>query len=251
MGAAKSKIDERKEAKQLALAAGLKKQIELESNATYFEKQWLDWERFGDIHVFLRDTSKKEYKIDFAFDAADKRKLEPIGQLTEFEPKDTTDSTVKVSHEYTWPSPTGVLAPLARIWKLTRFEATVSFPDKTRSTSSKTGDYANHESAILPGLGSTFTLKRAFAKEDSKHILARMNWNNLTKRIESKLKSKKFDFQRHKDRKPAISRFQTWRKTLTSGQKAFFVTPESTAAVMVAHIKELFLAAVRLALKKR
>ena len=257
MGAAKSKIDERKEAKQRSLAAELKKQIELEANATDYDKKWMAWEHHGDICVLLRDKSKTEYKIDFEFDAADKRKPEPIGQLTEFETQATTESSVKVRNEYTWPSPspTGLLAPLNRIWKLTRFEATVSFPDKLRSKSSRTGDYANHESAILPRLGSTYTLKRAFAKEDpnqdAKRILARMNWDTLTNRIQSKLRSEEVDYQRYKDRKPYITYFQTWRKTLTPAQKAFFATPESTAAVMVAYIKEVFLAAVRLALKGR
>ena len=251
MGAAKSKIDERNEAKQRSLAAELKKKIEIESNATDYEKKWMNWERFDDIYVLLRDTSKAEYKIDFDFDAADPLAPEPIGQLTEFEPKGTTESTVKVRHEYTWPSPTGALAPLSRIWEVTRFVATVSFPDKLRSNSSKTGDYANHESAILPGLGSTYTLKRAFAKGDAARILERMSWKTLTKRIENKLNAEKFDFQRHKDKKPTITRFQLWRKTLTPAQRAFFATPESTAAVMVTYIKELFSAAVRLTLKKR
>ena len=254
MGAAKSKIDERKEAKQRSLAAELKKQIELEANATYYEKKWTAWERLGGICVLLRDTSKTEYKVDFAFAADERkpeRKPEPIGQLTKFETIATTESTVKVWHEYTWPSPTGLLAPLGGIWKLTRFEATVSFPDKLRSKSSQTGDYAKHESAILPGLGSTYTLKRAFAKEgpNQDSILARMNWNTLTNRILSKLRSKKFDSQRRKDRKPYLTRFQTWWRTLTPAQKTFFATPESTAAVMVAYIKEVFLAALRLALK--
>ena len=256
MGAAKSKIDERNEANQRKLAAELKKQIEIESNATYYEKKWM--EEPGDIYVLLRDTSKTEYKINFDFDAADPLAPEPIGQLTElaevpllFEPKGTTESTVKVSHEYTWPSPTGALAPLSRIWTVTRFVATVSFPDKLRSNSSKT-DYANHESAILPGLGSTYTLKRAFAKGDAARILERMSWKTLTKRIEGKLNAEKIDFQRlNKDKNPTITRFELWRKTLTPAQKAFFATPESTAAVMVAYIKGLFSAAVRLTLEKR
>ena len=251
MGAAKSKIDERKEAERRNLAAKLKKQIEIESNATDYEKKWNDQEQYGDIYVLLRDTSKTEYKIDFDFDDAGPLAPEPIGQLTEFEPKGTTESTVKVSHRYTWPSPTGVLAPLSRIWKVTRFDATVSFPDKLRSNSSKTGDYANHESAILPGLGSTYTLERAFAKGDAARILERISWKKLTKRIVDKLNASKFDFQRHKDKKPQITRFQLWQKTLTPEQSAFFATPESTAAVMVTYIKELFSAAVRLTLKKR
>jgi hypothetical protein len=195
------------------------------------KKEWLMGYRNpnGPIYVLMRD----EVVTGDEFTTAQKQKLrflEPIGQVR-IGPNRNWKSVGDPAnlHTYTWPMPTGDLAPLAEkaIWECTEFSTTVH---ETRHTLHSL-NYRPYPLMVLP-VGSAFTIQYAMTHaRPSGFTMGKGNWEILTKRIRAELVKG--------------TKWYEWFETLTPYDQIRFGSTKRTAWAMTNHIIAVLEAAPR------